>query len=102
MDDLRRWCRVTVVDHEGTVVAWRVLEGPGEPDLAVVDDVARLGLLATRLGGRIVIGDVSPRIRELFELAGLRVEVQGQAEFGKEPLGVQERQEEVHPGDLPR
>jgi len=102
MEDLQRWCRVTVVDHDGTVVVCQVVEGVGDPDLAVVDDVARLALLATRLGGGISVADVSPRLRELLELVGLRVEVEGEAEFGEEPLGVQEGQEEVHPGDLPR
>ncbi len=66
-----------------------------------MDDVARLALLAGRLGGGIVLTEVSPALRTLLELAGLRVEVEGQAELGEEPLGVQEGQEEGHPGDLP-
>ena len=76
------------------------LGGPGLPDLGAVDDVARLALLAGRLGGRIVLSDVSPAMRSLLELAGLGVEVEGEAEGGEEPLGVEEGQEELHPGDL--
>jgi hypothetical protein len=88
------------VRPDGTVLADWVFAGAGAPTLGAVDDVARLALLATRLGCRIALAEVSPAMRELLDLAGLRVEVQGQAELGEEPLGVQERQEEVHPGDL--
>ena len=95
------WCRVRVVDPDGAELARYVLEGPGAPDLGAVDDVARLALLAGRLGGDIVLANVSPVLLGLLELAGLRVEVEGQTELGEEPLGIQERQEERHPGDLP-
>ena len=89
------------MSSDGTVLACCELEGPGRPDLAVVDDVARLALLAARLGGAITVAQVSPLMRELLELAGLRVEVEGQTELGEEPICIQEVQEEVHPGDLP-
>jgi hypothetical protein len=101
MAGLQRWCRVDVVNAEGAVLARYALEGPRGPDLRAVDDVARLALLAARLGGGITLAQVCPRMRELLELTGLRVEVEGQAELGEEPLCVQERQEEIHPGDLP-
>jgi len=89
-----------VVGPDGAELACCLLGGPGAPDLEAVDDVAHLALLAGRLGGGIVLAEVSPALRALLELAGLRVEVEGQAELGKEPLGVQEGQEERHPGDL--
>jgi len=108
MADLQRWCRVTVFDADGTELASGALVGSRAPDLGVVDDVARLALHAARLGGRVSLAEVSPAMRELLELAGLCVElaglcvdVEGQTELGKESLGVQEVQEEVHPGDLP-
>jgi hypothetical protein len=100
MDGLQLWCRVTVMGPDGAELACVVLEGPGGPDLAAVDDVARLTLAAARLGGEITLTDLSPAMGALLELAGLRVEMEGQAELGKEPLGVQEVQEETHPGDF--
>ena len=94
------WCRVLVVGPDRTALASHRLEGPGPPDLGAVDDVARLALRARRLGGRIILSDVSPALRSLLDLAGLTVEVEGEAEGREEPLGVQEGQEELHPGDL--
>jgi hypothetical protein len=101
MAALERWCRVTVVGGGGAVLAAGVIEGTGAPDLGAVDEVARLALLAARSGATMTIADVSPAMAELLELAGLRVQVEGQAEGREEPLGVEEVQEEVHPGDLP-
>ena len=101
MAPLERWCRITIVGPDGTVLAGCVLEGSGAPDLGTVDHVARQALLAARLGGSIALDDVSPAMRELLDLAGLGVEVQGQAELGEEPFGVQEGQEETHLRDLP-
>jgi len=100
MDGVERWCRVAVVDGHGAELRWCVLEGHGAPDLATVDDVARLGLLAVRLGGAVVLADVSPRLRELLELAGLAVEMEGQTEVAEEPLGRHQGQEEAQAGDL--
>ena len=88
------WCRVTVVGPDRAQLACGVLEGSGTPDLGAVDDVARLALLAGCLGGGIVLTEVSPVLRALLELAGLCVEMEGQAERGEEPLRVQEVQEE--------
>jgi hypothetical protein len=108
MADLQRWCRVTVFGTDGTELATGVLVGPGAPDIGAVDDLARLALHAARLGGRVSLAEVSPAMRDLLELAGLCVElaglcveVEGQTELRKEALGVQEIQEDVHPGDLP-
>jgi hypothetical protein len=101
MNGVQLWCRVRVVGPDGTELACCRLEGPGAPDLEAVDNVAHLALLAWRLGGGIVLAEVLPALQALLELAGLRVEVSGQAELEEEPLGVQEGQEESHPGDLP-
>lgn len=94
------WGRVQIVGADDTTLACHQLGGPGPPDLGAVDDVARLALLARRLGGHIVLSDVSPALRSLLELAGLRVEVEWEAERREEPLGIEEGQEELHPGDL--
>jgi hypothetical protein len=98
---LQRWCRVTVVGPDGTVVARCELDGPGSPGLGAIDDVAHLALLASRLGGGITLAEVSPAMRELLELAGLCVEMEGQAELGEEPPGIEHGEEEIHPGDPP-
>jgi hypothetical protein len=95
------WCRVSIVGPDDTELVAYALEGPGRPDLGAVDDVARWAQLAGRLGGRMVIADLSPSLGELLELVGLSVEVQGQAEEGEETLGLHQRQEEAHGGDLP-
>ena len=71
------WCRVTMVDPDGVALASGVLEGPAAPDLGTVDDVARLALIAKRLGGGLVLTDVSPDLRALVELTGLVVEMHG-------------------------
>jgi hypothetical protein len=94
------WCRVSVVDADGGELASCVLEGPSGAVLAAVDTVARLTLLARRLGGDVVLEDLTPRMRELLEFAGLCLETQGQAEAGEEPLRVKGMQEEGHRGDL--
>jgi hypothetical protein len=86
---------------DGTVVASRDLNGPGSPGLAAVDDVARLALLASRLGGDVTLAQVSPAMQELIELAGLCVEMEGQAELGEKPPGIEQREEEIHPRNPP-
>jgi len=95
-----RWCRVLIVGPDHTSLGYHQLGGPGLPDLGTVDEVARLALLARRLGGRIILSDLSPALRSLLDLAGLRVEVEGEAESGEEPLRVEEGQEHLHPDDL--
>jgi hypothetical protein len=93
------WCRVRMVDADGATLVDREFAGPSAPDLGVVDDLALLALLAKRLGGGIHLADVSPGLRELLELAGLRVEVEGQPEGGEEAFRIQHGQEEHHAGD---
>ena len=102
MAAVQLWCRVKVVGPGGDRLACCVLEGPGAPDLGAVDAVARLALLARRLGGRT---SCSRRSRLPCErcstLAGLAVEMEGQAELGEEPLGVQEARKNAIPAILP-
>lgn len=74
---VQTWCRVTVLGREGAELAHHVIEGSGAADIGAVDEVARLALRAVRLGGVIVLSGVSPGLRELLELAGLDVEVEG-------------------------
>ena len=101
VDDVQLWCRVRVLSSDGAELADILLEGQGAPDLGAVDEVARLALLAGRLGGGVVLAEVSAALDALLHLAGLAVEVEGQAELAEEPLGAQEGQEKGHPGDLP-
>ena len=75
-------------------------------DLATVNDLARLQLIARRLGITLELRDAPDALRELLDLAGLRdvvrcskplpVEVRGQSEQREEPGGVEE---EADPGD---
>jgi hypothetical protein len=107
MVGVQRWCRVTVLGPDGAALCGGVLEGPGDPDLGAVDEVAHLALDAIRRGGAITLTEVSDPMRRLLELAGLSVdadgpvEVQRQAELREQPFRVEEVEEEVHPGDLP-
>jgi len=101
MGSFQRWCRVAVVGPDGTEAACCDLEGKGSPGLGTVDQVAYLALLARRLEGHITLGEVSPSLRELLELGGLYLEMEGQAELGEETLGIQQGEEEAHLGDPP-
>jgi hypothetical protein len=83
MSATQPWCRVTIAGPDGALLATFVLEGPGEPDVGAVDDVARLALAASRLGGTAIVADVLPGLRALLELAGLGAEMEGQAELGE-------------------
>ena len=100
MDGVQRWCRVTVLGPDGVELTTRVLEGPSEPDLATVDEVARLTLLARRRGGGIILTELAPALQELLELTGLPIEMKREAELREQPFGVEEVEEEAHPGDL--
>jgi hypothetical protein len=94
------WCWVVIVGPDRSTLATYRLEGPGDPDIGVIDDIARLRLRAGRLGGRIVLSEVAPAVAALLDLAGLRLEMEGQAERGEEAFGLQEVEEELHPDDL--
>jgi hypothetical protein len=97
----QRWCRVTVLWPDGTVRVHHILEGPGSPDIGSVEEVARLALWAERDGGSVVLSEVSDRLDELLGLSGLRVDMGWQAEGREETPGVEQLEEEAHPGDLP-
>jgi hypothetical protein len=58
----------------------------GCPDLAVVDALARLQLVARRLGCSICLANPSPELIDLVELAGLSdvLQVVREAEHGEQ------------------
>ena len=76
MADCRQWCRVTLVDDEGRVVADWALAGESDPKLEAVDLIARWAVIARRAGASVRIGDACPELCELIELAGLPVEME--------------------------
>ena len=82
MRPVQPWCRVTVMGADGAALISYVLEGPGAPDMGAVDEVARLALMAGRLGGAVVLADVSPALRALLALAGSRSRGGGAARTG--------------------
>lgn len=84
------WTRVDVLGPDGTRQTRLLLTGEGNPDLAVVDWLARLQRTARRAGGRIRLEEACPALVDLLDLVGLRREVGGQAEGGKEAFGVEE------------
>lgn len=116
---VQQWCRVVIVGADGRVLARCSLGGPGDPGLGAVDELARLALLAGRLGGVMTLLDASPALGEMLDLAGLDrlvsettattatttregdlgVEMQRQAEVGEQPLVVERGEEEVHRRD---
>jgi ABC-type transporter Mla MlaB component len=74
-----------------------------DADMATVDALARLALRAGRMGAAVSLRDPSNELLELVGLAGLGevlpcapgsgVEVVGQSEERKEPLGVEEERD---------
>jgi hypothetical protein len=76
MADFQLWCQMALIGPGGTVLATRRLCGAGDPGIQAVEDVARLALAAARLGGRVVVTEVSPEMTELLEFSGLGVEVE--------------------------
>lgn len=74
-----------------------MLAGPGHPDIAVIDVVARLELRARREGAVFELREVAPELAELLGLAGLRRQVVGEPEGGEQLVDVEEG---VEPGDL--
>lgn len=62
---------IVVLVRGGVEVASWALPATGHPDLDVADDLARLQLLARRLGGSIWLRGASPELAQLLELAGL-------------------------------
>jgi len=96
----RREREATVVlSRAGNDVAIWEIRNWDKGDLAIVNTLARLQLLAHRMGCTIEIRDPSPELTGLLDLAGLaevlgtprvlRVEVVGESEGGEE-AGVEE------------
>lgn len=92
-------CRATVIGDGGCHTCTWVVRGRGRPDIASVDAVARAMLSARRLGYRLQVVSVTSALGELLVLAGLVVEVEREPEGGKEPLGIEEAEEEAEPPD---
>ena len=67
------------------------------PDAVAVDALARLQLIAGRLGLEIRLRDASSELQDLLAFVGLRnvlrVEAGGQAEQREQRLGVEEERE---------
>ena len=79
---------VVLVRGGAEVASWPLAVG-GRPDLFVIHNLARLQLVARRLGGCIRLRDVGAELWQLLDLVGLGVEVGGKAEGGEE-VGVEE------------
>ncbi|MBB4754456.1 hypothetical protein BJ964_008617 [Actinoplanes lobatus] len=75
--------------------------GPGEPDVVLVEALARLRLTARRHGRRLRVDGAGPPLRSLAALLGLGdllVQVGGEPEQREQPGGVEEVDD---PGDPP-
>lgn len=78
-----------------------------DPDVVVVDALARLQLAARRLGRQIRLGNAGTRLQELLALLGLSevlpmsgglpLEPRGQAEEGEQTWGVEEEADRADP-----
>jgi hypothetical protein len=86
---------MVVLVHRGVELASWPLARTSRPDLAVVEELARLQLAAKRLGCSIQLRGTCTELRELLAVlglddvvAGLR-QVSGQAE-GREQAGIEE------------
>lgn len=99
MAEPRPLCRMRTEHVDGSVAGDRTLHGFGAPDLDTLDAVARLLLASRRAGECLVVVDAVPALWELLELAGLPVEVGGEAEAGEDLTGVEQVEEEAHLGD---
>ena len=102
--DLPRLCdqlRVLIEGSAATLVVCDVSEF-ADPDLVVVETLARLQLAARRAGAQVELARAGPRLRLLLALLGLRAAVP----FVGEPVGQPEEWEQaggveevVDPGD---
>jgi len=68
---------VVVLVVDGAEVARWSLCRATRPDLALVDELARLHLAARRLGWTVQLCDVRPPLDELLGLVGLRATLTG-------------------------
>jgi hypothetical protein len=86
-----------VVDAETDEVLGRV--DARQPDLALVDSLARLQLGARRRGGRLRLRNVNPELRGLLELVGLADVLALEPRREPELLEELRVEEVVQPGD---
>ena len=98
MDHVERWCQVVVVGPGGAELLRADLRGASRPDMAVVDRLARLQLVARRRGADVVVRDATRDLRALLGLAGLLGQMCRESEHGEDVLGVEEG---VEFGDAP-
>lgn len=94
-------CEAKLLAPDGTVLATCTLKCSATWGLTAVDGIARLALWVQRAGANLMLTAADPEMYELLRLAGLFVQVEGEAEVGEEPLWVEQGEEEVHPRDLP-
>ena len=101
MPDWQWWCRVRIVVPDGTSRDLGVIGGEERPNMGTVGRLARLALVVSLEGSRLALWDVSPRLGELLDLAGLRVVMEWEPEGGEQALRVEEGEEEAHVSDGP-
>jgi hypothetical protein len=95
---------VVVLERAGVEVARWPVTARGGPDLALVDALARLRLVARRHGCELRVADASDDLARLIVLVGLEAALFGSAggEVGRQPEHVEEpRVEEVVVTDDP-
>ena len=81
---------VVLLRDDVEVASWPLL-CQGRPDIAVVDELARMQLAARRMGCSIWLRQACPDLMALLRMCGLgdRLQVVGEAEGGEE-RGVEE------------
>lgn len=90
------WGRIVFIGGCGQVMAAGPVSGDGRPDMGTVEALAHLQLAARRLGVSIEVQEMCGELAELVELVGLRRELGGEAESGKQVPDVEKA---VEPGD---
>lgn len=71
MSTTAQWCRVVITDCHGSAIASWTVGGAGNPDIGVVDSIARLHLEAKRRGHIVVLSQVCADLAALIRFAGL-------------------------------
>ena len=62
---------IVVLAVGGTEVASWPLIGSSRPDLSVIDNLARLALMARRRGGAVTVRGAGPQLQRLIDFVGL-------------------------------
>jgi len=62
---------IVVLAVGGTEIARWPLAGSSRPDLAVIDELARLALTVRRFGGEIGLRQAGPELLQLIDFVGL-------------------------------